>query len=138
MEEPHVIDLDTRAAEIPRMLSKRNPEHNMFLFYSIVTYLNLPRSPGTLSSSAGHYFRFPINQHCNIYLNISMISISESPTCTGHNDGSVICDDHICTTVNVNIYIAYKCTYLFYRNISPDPFIMLLYLVPLNNPHSQH
>ncbi len=28
----------------------------MFLFYSTVIYLNLPRSPGTLSSSAGQYY----------------------------------------------------------------------------------
>ncbi len=35
--------------------------------------------------------RLPINQHCNIYLNISVISISESPACTDPNDGPTKC-----------------------------------------------
>ncbi len=48
VEESHGYIKRTTSDFILRYLS------NMFLFYSMVTYLNLPRSPGTLSSSAGN------------------------------------------------------------------------------------
>ncbi len=35
--------------------------------------------------------RLSIDQHCNIYLNISVVFLNESPTCTNPNDGPTKC-----------------------------------------------